>query len=298
MLNKNRPVEVIIDQEKCVKCGLCTKICTPKYLLQRDGDIIVDKDSQLGCFLCGHCMMTCPNDAIIIRGDGLSEKDLKSLPGQMVNYDMLYSLLLNRRSIRKFKRQEIPKEIIDKIINAASTAPIGIPPSEVKVLVINGYQKVDEFRKDILQAKKKLLKTLNPLALTLTKINEGQGQYRVINEFCIPFMTQNLNNALAGNDTFLYDPAAIMVFNYTDISDKEDALIVATLALIAAESLGLGTCPIGPLAPIVERSKEIRSKYGLEEGDKSGLAFIMGYPEVKFKRAIKRHLKDVKYIGS
>ncbi|HEY8361983.1 MAG TPA: nitroreductase family protein [Tissierellaceae bacterium] len=48
----------------------------------------------------------------------------------------MLDLLMNRRSIRKYKNKEIPKEIIDKIVQGALTAPSGrnIKPWELVVV--------------------------------------------------------------------------------------------------------------------------------------------------------------------
>jgi nitroreductase len=40
-----------------------------------------------------------------------------------------------RRSVREYKPDPVSREMIEQILNAASTAPMGIPPSEVHVPV-------------------------------------------------------------------------------------------------------------------------------------------------------------------
>jgi len=48
----------------------------------------------------------------------------------------MLDLLMNRRSIRKYKDQEIPKEIIDKIIQGALTAPSGRNKKPWELIVV------------------------------------------------------------------------------------------------------------------------------------------------------------------
>ena len=57
-------------------------------------------------------------------------------------YEQLKSLMLARRSIRDFRDKEVEREVIDKIINAASTSPMGLPPSDVEILVLDGLEAV------------------------------------------------------------------------------------------------------------------------------------------------------------
>ena len=67
-----------------------------------------------------------------------------------------------RRSVRNFKDREVERHIIENIISAASTAPMGIPPSDVGILVFQGRDKVKAFRKDLLNALKSWKRMISP----------------------------------------------------------------------------------------------------------------------------------------
>ncbi len=47
--------------EKCKKCLSCVEVCPIKAITEKNGEIVIDKDSCLGC---GCCASACPNDAI------------------------------------------------------------------------------------------------------------------------------------------------------------------------------------------------------------------------------------------
>lgn len=70
-------------------------------------------------------------------------------------YEELMALMLARRSIREFDDRDVEQEKIDRILTAASTAPMGIPPSDVEVLVVDGKDKVREFADDMLELMKR-----------------------------------------------------------------------------------------------------------------------------------------------
>ena len=66
-LNKNYHLYPKIDNEKCVKCGKCVKICTEsEYQALKIGTkgIETDKNACVGCSLCSHI---CPKDAITMK---------------------------------------------------------------------------------------------------------------------------------------------------------------------------------------------------------------------------------------
>ena len=74
----------------------------------------------------------------------LSLDDIMEIPSKesRATYEQLKSLMLARRSIRDFRDKEVEREVIDKIINAASTSPMGLPPSDVEILVLDGLEAV------------------------------------------------------------------------------------------------------------------------------------------------------------
>lgn len=55
--------EIIIDEESCVDCGLCTGVC-PTQALVLDPESFRLKFWQLRCVVCEQCIPTCPVQAI------------------------------------------------------------------------------------------------------------------------------------------------------------------------------------------------------------------------------------------
>lgn len=304
MFNKEKPVETIIDKEKCVKCGLCTEMC-PVYLkigpegfpTARELD---DEENLFGCIQCGNCMMLCPQDAIEIVGEDIDKSHLRALNPSLPDYEAVNSLFLKRRSCRKFKKsdngQDVEKEIIDKIINSAATAAVSIPPSEVKVLVIQGREKVKELTDDIMTNFEKFIK-MSPFILPLMKIFGKKADYKAFKEFVLPLGKGMIKNYKKGIDDLFYEAPCVMVFYGSENTDKEDYLIAATQATIAAEALGLGTCIIGSVGAMFENNSHLRKKYGIEKTDKVGTAFILGYPVIKYRKAFQRNFKEVRYVS-
>lgn len=296
MLNKEKPVKITIDKEKCTKCGICIENCSGEYLMWKDSEIAANPDSMFGCLQCGHCMIKCPYSAITIEGEGISGEKLIEFPSKPADYDSLYSLLLKRRSARKFKDIPIPKDIIEKILAAASTGAVSIPPYEVKVLVIEGKEKVQEFAGDIIEAFKKMRKFFNLFTLKLFKPFLSKYDYKLFKDFIIPLIKTTVQEKENGNDVLLYCAPAVMIFYTSPFCDKEDAIISATLACTAAESLGLGSCFIGSVPPSIDNNPKIKAKYGIAKEDKTVIAMILGYPEETFEKGIKRDFKEVRWF--
>ncbi|HZK93012.1 MAG TPA: 4Fe-4S binding protein, partial [Prolixibacteraceae bacterium] len=142
--------EITIYPEKCNGCGLCVTVCKDFSLQMADKKVIRTEYPLFGCIGCGHCMAICPTGAIEIHGRELSPDDLFDLPKKEMaaGYDELLNLLKRRRSMREFKDLPVEKALIDKILNAARTAPMGIPPSDVNILILDTPEKVRKFSED------------------------------------------------------------------------------------------------------------------------------------------------------
>lgn len=296
MLNKEKPVEVVIDTQKCTKCGICSDICPGQYLLKSDSGIITNPSSMFGCIQCAHCMMACPYKAIEIKGESVSKEHLRGLNESNADYDGLYSLLLKRRSVRNFKNQPVSNEDIEKILAASSTGAISIPPYEVKVIVINGSEKVQSFADDLVGSLENMSKIFKPLILRCLRPFLGANNYKLFKEFVMPLINETIKQRKKGHDILFYNAPAVILFYTTALCDKEDALISATLATTAAEALNLGTCTIGTVAPAMNKNHKLKTKYGLAKDENVSTAFILGYPEKHFYRGIKRDFKDVKWL--
>jgi len=283
-----------IDEQRCGACGRCVEVCATQTLALEQGRMTVAQRSFMGCIGCGQCMSVCPNGAIRVTGRRLTPDGLVDLPSDRATVEQLDGLLLARRSIRHFTPQEVDRATVDRILAMASTAPMGIPPSEVGIVVFHGRAKVRPFAEESIAWFGKTLRMLNPVMLTLMRPLMGKIQAQVMREFVRPLLETITADWAAGRDHFTYDAPLAMLFHGPASGDPADAYIAATYAMLAAESLGLGTCMLGtPVA--LERNAAFKAKYGIPAENKIGLAVIAGYPEAKFRRGLRRKLASIRF---
>ena len=57
--------DIVLDEDRCVACGLCTAVCRPGALKLAEGDsaLVFDKDA---CVYCEACVVACPRRAIAL----------------------------------------------------------------------------------------------------------------------------------------------------------------------------------------------------------------------------------------
>lgn len=287
---------ITIDSGKCNGCGICVNVCKDFSLVLDGKKVKVSDTSLFGCIGCGHCVAVCAKDAITVTGRTLIESDYQPLQHSQLHYDALYKMALNRRSIRDFHDHRVPEEIIDKILQFASTAPMGIPPSDVGVLVIEGKEKVKQFSFDFVDLLSKMQFMVSPYIMPLMRPFMKKEDYKAMVEFVRPLVNIFVKSKKEGKDFVLYEAPLVMMF-YGKMSDPADPIIAATYATLAAESMGIGSCMIGSIGPFIKHTgKAFKKKYNLPENLRDSIFVVMGYPKYKFRKTIRRTFASVDYI--
>ena len=284
--------------EKCNSCGLCVKICKDFSLKMENNRPVVSDQALFGCVACGHCMAVCPNDAIHVSGRELSIDDLVDLSqmGNKPSYEQLKNLMVHRRSIRDFRDKEVGEELIEKIIEAAVSAPMGIPPSDVNLMVLKGKDKVREFSFDVIDYFGKVGWIFSPWMMWLWRLM-GKETYQVMKSFGNPLVKFMVETRKKNENYLLYDAPLAFYFSSSAYADPADPYIPATYAMLAAESLGLGSCMIGSVHPMIQHgAKELKQKWNLPAKSPSGIIVIFGYPKYRFKSGIKRSFANVSFF--
>ena len=281
---------VEIDHQSCNLCGACIEVCKDFNFYIENDRLYIKDDTVFGCFGCGQCSAVCPNGSILVEGRTLKAEDfIKQPPKQeRASFDELYKLMLSRRSVRDFRDREVEDVLTDMILDAAVTSPMGIPPSDVGLFVLKGRDKVREFSFGFIDALKRMKFYFSPFMLTVMKPFIKTEDYRLSKDFIVPMLKIFESGKAEGKNYLLYDAPLAMYFYNSGYADSADPYIPATYAMLAAHSLGLGSCMIGSIAPFLKHMKGFKKKYGLPEGSKDGIFLIIGYPKYKYRKAIKR----------
>lgn len=292
------PAEIKINDKVCNGCGSCVNVCSDLSLKLKNGKACTSESAIFGCIGCGHCMAVCPTGAIEIYGREISPADLFDLPGEESTavYSQVLSLFQRRRSIRKFKDCDVEPELIEKILKAAKTAPMGLPPSDVNVMILDGKEKTRAFAEDFCNYLQGMKWFVSAWFLAVMRPFWGKANDEMFKGFIRPLfkiypkkMSENIN-------VVNYDAPLVMYFYGSPYTDPADPIIAATYAMIAAESLGLGTCMLGTVHPLIQNgksAKKFRDDHGIKYTSREGLFVAFGYSSAKYKKGIKRTFASV-----
>ena len=292
------PGIISINQEKCRGCGKCVAVCGDLNLELCEGKARPSNHGVFEFFSCGQCMAVCPEEAIRVQGRFLSFADLIPLPAKesAASYENLMNLFIRRRSIRKFRKLPVEAHVVEKILAAAQTAPMGIPPSDIHVMVLDTREKVRAFAEDYCRYLEKIKWFSSNWFLTLMKPFWGKETDELFRNFLRPLMDKYISSMKMGENVVNYDAPVAMYFYGTPYTDPADPIIAATYAMIAAESLGLGTCMLGAVHPFIQSGKaarKFREKHGIRFKSREGIFLAFGYHKVEFLKGIRRSFASI-----
>jgi len=275
-----------IDETKCTKCKLCTKECAVKlYQISDDGEVSFS-DPLNACIECGHCMSTCPADAINYESEEpFDTHEYLSDMSKLIDYDSLMKVLRARRSVRQYKEKDVPQEEIDAVLEAMRYAPSASNAQNWKYIIVT-----DKEMRDLLVTKTiKLLKLLKKIfkikwlvkPFTPKKIREMLSD---------PGTEESLNKLIEsyekGADPIFYNAPCVIILNspnYGHIAGN-DAGLAFMHGMLAAQARGLGTCWIGFTQEMLFRNKKLRKRLGIPKGNAAWGIMTLGYPSIKYKK--------------
>jgi nitroreductase len=240
------------------------------------------------------CTSSISSENVAINGNDLACDILLEAAPRPATADELEALMASRRSIRRFEDRPLSRASLDRILNAAAMAPPGIPPSDVGVVVFHGRDRVQAFAADACIAFQRVARFFNPMLLPLMRPLWGREGYEVMRGFVKPLLELLAEKRSAGEDWFTYNAPAALLFHYGPMARAADCHIAATFAMLAAESLGLGSCLLGTTEAL-NHVKFFKPKYGIPPTNKTGLGLVLGYPAVTPAQGVARHLASVRF---
>jgi nitroreductase/ferredoxin len=261
-----------IDYEKCNGCRMCMKECPRRFFIDESSNRVFFEDVDDSCSLCGHCIAVCPEDAIIYEdfGDEVYTFDGIENLETIVSYESMYNFIRAHRSIRHFKKKEVSKETLMKVLDLMQYAPTGSNLRYEKYVVISDRERLKAISDAVIET---LLQTPGMNA----KYEEGFDL--LANNFEIP--------------VFFDAPHVIFVYSLLDMQLADHNIgIIITYGRLAAQSLGLGTCWNGWTQIASIANKKVMKLAGIR-GKHMG-AFTIGYPNIVYKRCPPRSRKPVK----
>lgn len=291
--------KIKIDSNLCKKCKVCIEIC-PNVIYEFKNDFIVTKEERTSlCFACGQCMAACAEMAIQVKGLSY-EKDFYPLPEKFNDEKSFQQLIDSRRSVRAFKNKPIPKEELEKIVQAISQAPPSFPPLKTELIVVQDQDIIHWTLPLMTGMYDQMMAGLKkPIPRFFIKRAMGKEKYLVVKSHLEPLLNIKLPSMKAGTEDAIMRKASAFILFHTDKNSEnaeKDIYIALAFGLLKAHSLGIGATAIDLIPPPINRMPELKNIFKIPENNEVIASMILGYPKYQYKRAIRRELKSVTWI--
>ncbi len=186
----------------------------------------------------------------------------------------------DRKSIRAFKEEPVPKELIGKILELTVHAPSAINLQPWEFIVVTGEEKARLSRRLIKAYHEKQIPcspgNVKPLPRTYGK--RGAKTLELMKPFFAEMKTDVNQYVNEGSCNFYGAPVAILLC--LDDSFPDARLVDIGIALgyfvLSAHEFGLGTCPIGLITAYED---EIKDLLNIPENKNVVIGLALGYPD-------------------
>lgn len=288
-----------IDQDLCTACGLCAEVCGAAIYAKTPDGVVVKEEQRALCMACGHCMAICPVNAVSVAA--LDASGFGDLPPDPAGIEPLEALMVRRRSARGFTDQPVPRDTLGRIISAATTAPMGFPPSEVEVTVLSARAQVAKIVPVAIQSCRQLAQAMHKPVVRPLMLGTMPRKLRILMEnHLVPLLAPILEAYdERGIDAITWNAPAMLIWHTAPdaAAGETDCVIASTYAMLAAEALGLGTIMLGLAHHAIQRDKALRAELGIPADHDTHNCLALGFAGRKFLRSIPRQFRAVHWTG-
>lgn len=252
--------KISVDTSKCIGCELCIKNCVAHNIKKHNekAEIILED-----CVLCGQCAAICPKKAINISG-----YDEEPIDTQDYHLDpkTVLEVIRFRRTIRQFKQDRIPNEVISQILEAGRLTHTAKNTQDVSYIIL------DKEKEQIEQLAVRLFKKVKPFADMLSPMAK--------------------NNKIHDHFFFFNAPLVLVIL----ANNATNGLLAAQNMEFVSEAHGLGVLYSGYFTMAANISPKIKKALKIPKGKKVAMTLVLGYPNVKFRRSTQHEKIDITYM--
>ncbi|MBW2970856.1 nitroreductase family protein [Candidatus Woesearchaeota archaeon] len=195
--------------------------------------------------------------------------------------NLVIETIMGRKSIRSYEKKPVPKDLIKIIIDAGNSAPCTMPFQSWRFVVVEDnslkhslVETIEPLRKSALESMKEIMPEVYENAVRMYEEAEEP------------------------KDLVFYK-APIIIYVIGPAANAIDCALCCENMMIAAASLGLGSCYVG-FGAMVKANKQAMQVLELKEGERIYGPIIFGYPKeeskAKSKVRIKKQPARVKWV--
>jgi nitroreductase len=212
-----------------------------------------------------------------------------------VTSEALDSLIRERRSIRLYKSDPVPRGLLESMLEAGRHAPTGSNSQNVRYILLASPQEIAAVRELVLAFYAKLFRRVgNPLGAFLVALVAGRERFKLLRRY-LPMVEIFKERYAAGEDRLLYHAPVVMLVHAPswDSSSAFNCAAALFTCSLKAHTLGLGCCFNGFLENAVRYDRKLKARLEIPKDHACFAAMTVGYPNVEFLRLVERRKPQV-----
>ena len=263
-----------LNEERCIKCGKCVNDC-PTHCIAMEKGGFPSIPEEGNCLRCQHCLAICPTAAVSILG--YDPDNSISVKHEMPTAHSMETLVKARRSIRKYKKKPLDRQLIEKLLNTSWHAPTGVNAQGVLFTATLSAEATESLRQEIYGRLEGLLADLAPTQDTLAH----------------KYMRMSLKAKKENDiDIILRDAPHVLIASAPKSipTPKEDCIIALSNFDLLGQANSVGTLWNGMLKWCLQDFfPDLAVKLGIPENHEIGYAMVFGTPAVEYPRTVQRN---------
>jgi nitroreductase/NAD-dependent dihydropyrimidine dehydrogenase PreA subunit len=263
-------LDFTINRQTCTRCGLCIADCPARIIAMENSYPAIAQENEATCYRCQHCLAICPAGAVSIFG--LKPAQSRPLAGNFPDPDKLETLIKGRRSVRRYKPENLEPELLQGLLEVAWHAPTGVNSRQVRFTVVDDREKLAQLREQVMTGLARLIRE-----------NALPGGMEFYADFVRMWEEKNI-------DVIFRDAPHLLIASvpHNVASPMPDCLIALSYFDLFAQANGVGTLWNG-LAKwaINDLLPETRRSLGIPEDHLIGYVMAFGRPAVHYSRTVQ-----------
>jgi Nitroreductase len=257
-----------VSESKCTQCDACVDDCPAHIIVRGETVPTIAAEDEDACIECQHCLAVCPTGAVSIFGRS-AENSIPLTAAGVPSLQQMELLLRGRRSVRQFRKENVSKDLIDRLLATVANSPTGCNDRDLTLSVVDDRAEINLLIERLVTAIE-------------SKIASGVPVHEFLGGAAAAYRKD-------GTDILFRGAPHLLIVSAGDKATcpQEDINIALAYFELLAHCAGLGATWCGMLKFAIDVVPELRPILGLEP-DTLFYAVLFGHPAVHYARTVQR----------
>jgi nitroreductase len=230
--------------------------------------------------------------------DGLGARTTPRVKKSLIRAKSFRETVLSRRSIRHYKSDPVPKDLIDELLDVARYSPTASNLQNVCYTIVTDRHTLDEVAKRLFGFGDSINKVFVSRPVQIASLwFKDTGPIRTLRRYSNRW--SHFKEQVASGIDLVFHKAPILLLIHAPKGQNlamDNCMIAAGTVANYAHALGLGTCFIGILTTAMRLDRSLYRRFQIPEGHRVYAALTLGYPAIAHPYHVVRKAAEVRWM--